>query len=154
MSYLSGTSSELYFTTMLVIDCVQIKQTLCVCVHVCIRACMWPCVYVIFKQIQYFEVWSCWCIQVAVSKTSCFAFCHKYMVHALYHYFMFQVIETAFTALKTSTTDPFYRRQCWEVIRCFLVASLNLVDDKNTMQQLFSYPRYFTTILGCCKMWA
>jgi len=66
---------------------------------------------------------------------------------------MFQVIETAFTALKTSTTDPFYRRQCWEVIRCFLVASLNLDDDKNTMQQLFSYPRYITRILGCCKMW-
>jgi transformation/transcription domain-associated protein len=57
---------------------------------------------------------------------------------------MFQVIETAFTALKSSTTDPFYRRQCWEVIRCFLVASLNLDDDKNTMQQLFSYPRYIT----------
>lgn len=53
-----------------------------------------------------------------------------------------KVIETAFTALKTSTTDPFYRRQCWEVIRCFLVASLNLDDDKNTMQQLFSYPSF------------
>ncbi|PNF39460.1 hypothetical protein B7P43_G11090, partial [Cryptotermes secundus] len=51
-----------------------------------------------------------------------------------------KVIETAFTALKSSTTDPFYRRQCWEVIRCFLVASLNLDDDKNMMQQLFSHP--------------
>jgi transformation/transcription domain-associated protein len=61
---------------------------------------------------------------------------------------VFQVIETAFTALKSSTTDPFYRRQCWEVIRCFLVASLNLDDDKNMMQQLFSHPRYHTEVAG------
>ncbi|GFG36813.1 hypothetical protein Cfor_08647 [Coptotermes formosanus] len=65
-----------------------------------------------------------------------------------------KVIETAFTALKTSTTDPFYRRQCWEVIRCFLVASLNLDDDKNTMQQLFSYPRYIATILDCRNIYS
>ncbi|PSN44253.1 Transcription-associated protein 1 [Blattella germanica] len=53
-----------------------------------------------------------------------------------------KVIETAFTALKSSTTDPFYRRQSWEVIRCYLVASLNLEDEKNTMQQLFSDPSF------------
>ncbi|XP_069681279.1 transformation/transcription domain-associated protein isoform X3 [Periplaneta americana] len=53
-----------------------------------------------------------------------------------------KVIETAFTALKSSTTDPFYRRQCWEVIRCFLVASINLDDDKTKMQQLFSHPSF------------
>jgi len=77
---------------MLVIDCVQTKQTLgvcvcvCLCVHMCVRVCMWPCVCVIFKQIRYFEVWSCWCTQVAASETSAFAFCQKYMVCALYHY--------------------------------------------------------------------
>lgn len=31
-----------------------------------------------------------------------------------------KVIETAFNALNSNTTDPFYRRQSWEVIRCFL----------------------------------
>lgn len=31
-----------------------------------------------------------------------------------------KVIETAFNALKTSTTDPFYWKQSWEVIRCYL----------------------------------
>lgn len=30
------------------------------------------------------------------------------------------VIETAFNALKSSTTDPFYWRQSWDVIRCYL----------------------------------
>lgn len=58
----------------------------CPCMHVCVRVCMWPCVYVIFKQIKYFEAWSCWYMQVAASKTSAFAVCHKYMVRALYHY--------------------------------------------------------------------
>ena len=51
------------------------------------------------------------------------------------------MIETAFTALKSSSTHSFYRRQSWEVIRCYLVASVSLEDDKNVMQQLFSDPR-------------
>ncbi|XP_041986434.1 transcription-associated protein 1 isoform X2 [Aricia agestis] len=53
-----------------------------------------------------------------------------------------KVIETAFTALKSSTTDPFYRRQCWEVLRCYLAASLNLDDDKSTLQKLFNHPSF------------
>ncbi|KAJ9592433.1 hypothetical protein L9F63_015849, partial [Diploptera punctata] len=53
-----------------------------------------------------------------------------------------KVIETAFTALKSSTTHSYYRRQSWEVIRCYLVASLNLEDEKNMMQQLFSDPSF------------
>ncbi|XP_060810438.1 transcription-associated protein 1 isoform X2 [Amyelois transitella] len=53
-----------------------------------------------------------------------------------------KVIETAFSALKSSTTDPFYRRQCWEVLRCYLAASLNLDDDKQTLQKLFNHPSF------------
>ncbi|XP_068621131.1 transcription-associated protein 1 isoform X2 [Battus philenor] len=53
-----------------------------------------------------------------------------------------KVIETAFSALKSSTTDPFYRRQCWEVLRCYLAASLNLEDDTATLQKLFNHPSF------------
>ncbi|VVC99481.1 unnamed protein product [Leptidea sinapis] len=53
-----------------------------------------------------------------------------------------KVIETAFSALKSSTTDPFYRRQCWEVLRCYLAASLNLDDDRATLQKLFNHPSF------------
>ncbi|CAK1549719.1 unnamed protein product [Leptosia nina] len=53
-----------------------------------------------------------------------------------------KVIETAFAALKSSTTDPFYRRQCWEVLRCYLAASLNLEDDKATLQKLLNHPSF------------
>ncbi|XP_028033958.1 transcription-associated protein 1 isoform X2 [Bombyx mandarina] len=53
-----------------------------------------------------------------------------------------KVIETAFCALKSSTTDPFYRKQCWEVLRCYLAASLNLDDDKATLQKLFNHPSF------------
>ncbi|XP_073941495.1 transcription-associated protein Nipped-A isoform X1 [Choristoneura fumiferana] len=53
-----------------------------------------------------------------------------------------KVIETAFAALKSSTTDPFYRRQCWEVLRCYLAASLNLDDDRATLQKLFNHPSF------------
>ena len=31
-----------------------------------------------------------------------------------------RVVETAFNALKSSNTEPgFYRKQCWEVLKCF-----------------------------------
>ncbi|EAT34853.1 AAEL012951-PA, partial [Aedes aegypti] len=53
-----------------------------------------------------------------------------------------KVIETAFNALKTSTTDPFYWRQSWEVIRCYLAASICLDDDKHTLQKLFMHPSF------------
>lgn len=48
-----------------------------------------------------------------------------------------KAIETALTALSFKTTDDFYRRQSWETIRCFLAASINLDDDKHTLQKLF-----------------
>lgn len=60
---------------------------------------------------------------------------------------LFQIIDTAVNALKLSTTDPYYRKQCWEVTRCYLIASMKLDDDKSTMQKLFNHPRY---LHFCC----
>lgn len=59
-----------------------------------------------------------------------------------------KVIETAFNALKSSTTDPFYWRQSWEVIRCYLAASLCLDDDKLTLQKLFMHPSFLEGNVG------
>nr|XP_022907724.1 transformation/transcription domain-associated protein [Onthophagus taurus] len=50
-----------------------------------------------------------------------------------------KIIETAFNALKQSTTDSFYRKQAWETIHCYLAASLDLSDDKNTLINLFMH---------------
>lgn len=55
---------------------------------------------------------------------------------------MDRVIETAFNALKSSATDPFYWRQSWEVIRCYLAASLCLDDEKHTLHKLLMHPSY------------
>ena len=53
------------------------------------------------------------------------------------------VIETAFNALKSSTTEPgFYRKQCWEVIRCYLVSSLQQETDKHQMIKLLTHPSF------------
>lgn len=53
-----------------------------------------------------------------------------------------KIVETAFNALKSSTTDPFYRKQCWEVIKGFLVANIQQDDNRHNMQQLFSHPSF------------
>lgn len=53
-----------------------------------------------------------------------------------------KVIESALAALKHSNTDSFYRRLSWDVIRCFLVASLHLDDDLQSMLTLFSHPGF------------
>ncbi|XP_033222256.1 transformation/transcription domain-associated protein [Belonocnema kinseyi] len=53
-----------------------------------------------------------------------------------------KVVETAFTALKSNTTDSFYRRQCWEVINCYLAACLRLDDDRATLHKLFMHPSF------------
>lgn len=58
------------------------------------------------------------------------------------------VIETAFNALNSNTTDPFYRKQSWEVIRCFLAASTCLEDDKHTLQKLFMHPTFVEGNIG------
>lgn len=59
-----------------------------------------------------------------------------------------KVIDTAFNALKTSTTDPFYWRQSWEVIRCYLASSLCLDDEKHTLHKLFMHPSYLDGPVG------
>ncbi|XP_049942725.1 transformation/transcription domain-associated protein [Schistocerca serialis cubense] len=53
-----------------------------------------------------------------------------------------KIIETAFTALKSSSTDPFYRRQSWEVVNCYLIASISLENDRKDMKRLFSHPSF------------
>ncbi|XP_066149283.1 transcription-associated protein 1 isoform X2 [Euwallacea fornicatus] len=53
-----------------------------------------------------------------------------------------QVMETAFNALKQSATDPFYRKQAWEVINCYLTASRDLSDSKQTLINLFLHPSF------------
>ncbi|XP_057664226.1 transcription-associated protein 1 [Diorhabda carinulata] len=53
-----------------------------------------------------------------------------------------KVIETAFNALKQSSTDPFYRKQAWEVINCYLTASRSLDDDENNLINLFLHPSF------------
>ena len=51
-----------------------------------------------------------------------------------------KVIETAFNALKSSNTEPgFYRKQCWEVIKCYLVASLQADDEKSHVLRILPY---------------
>ena len=54
-----------------------------------------------------------------------------------------KVIETAFNALKSSSTEPgFNRKQCWEVIKSYLVASLQLDEDKSTLLKLLTHPMF------------
>jgi hypothetical protein len=53
-----------------------------------------------------------------------------------------QAIETALDCLKSANTEPYYRRQAWEVIRCFLVAMMSLDDSKHALYQLLAHPKY------------
>ena len=53
-----------------------------------------------------------------------------------------QAIDSALTTLKSSSTDGYHRRQAWDLIKCFLVAVMNLEDDANTMQHLFTHPSF------------
>lgn len=53
------------------------------------------------------------------------------------------IIETAFNALKSSTTEPgFYRKQCWEAIRCYLVCSLQHEPDRQQTYKLLSHSKF------------
>ncbi|XP_052871771.1 transcription-associated protein 1 isoform X2 [Anopheles cruzii] len=60
-----------------------------------------------------------------------------------------RVIETAFNALKSSATEPFYWHQSWEVIHCYLAASITLDDDKYTLQKLFMHPSFTENNVQC-----
>uniref|UniRef100_A0A3Q2UJ62 Transformation/transcription domain-associated protein n=1 Tax=Fundulus heteroclitus TaxID=8078 RepID=A0A3Q2UJ62_FUNHE len=55
---------------------------------------------------------------------------------------MQQAIETALDCLKSANTEPYYRRQAWEVIKCFLVAMTSLEDNKHALYQLLSHPSF------------
>lgn len=52
-----------------------------------------------------------------------------------------KAIETALDCLKSANTEPYYRRQAWEVIKCFLVAMTSLEDNKHALYQLLSHPK-------------
>ncbi|XP_052224459.1 transformation/transcription domain-associated protein-like isoform X9 [Dreissena polymorpha] len=53
-----------------------------------------------------------------------------------------RAIDSALAALKSSTTDTYYRKQAWELIRCFLVSVMNLEDEKSTLDNLFTHPSF------------
>uniref|UniRef100_A0A8C4N9A3 Uncharacterized protein n=1 Tax=Eptatretus burgeri TaxID=7764 RepID=A0A8C4N9A3_EPTBU len=55
---------------------------------------------------------------------------------------MEKAIETALDCLKSASTEPYYRRQAWEVIRCFLVAMMSLDDSKIPLHQLLSHSSF------------
>uniref|UniRef100_S4RST8 Transformation/transcription domain-associated protein n=1 Tax=Petromyzon marinus TaxID=7757 RepID=S4RST8_PETMA len=55
---------------------------------------------------------------------------------------MEKAIETALDCLKSASTEPYYRRQAWEVIRCFLVAMMCLDDSKVPLHQLLAHPSF------------
>ncbi|KAF3853360.1 hypothetical protein F7725_014048 [Dissostichus mawsoni] len=58
------------------------------------------------------------------------------------HYVVTEAIETALDCLKSANTEPYYRRQAWEVIKCFLVAMTSLDDNKHALYQLLSHPNF------------
>ncbi|TRZ04491.1 hypothetical protein DNTS_027557 [Danionella cerebrum] len=55
---------------------------------------------------------------------------------------MEKAIETALDCLKSANTEPYYRRQAWEVIKCFLVAMTSLEDNKHSLYQLLAHPNF------------
>ncbi|XP_039632326.1 transformation/transcription domain-associated protein [Polypterus senegalus] len=55
---------------------------------------------------------------------------------------MEKAIETALDCLKSANTEPYYRRQAWEVIKCFLVAMMSLEDNKHALYQLLAHPNF------------
>lgn len=63
------------------------------------------------------------------------------MLSAVFVLFSFKAIETALDCLKSANTEPYYRRQAWEVIKCFLVAMTSLDDNKHALYQLLSHPK-------------
>jgi transformation/transcription domain-associated protein len=46
-------------------------------------------------------------------------------------------IDVAFNVFKSPTAEAFYRQSAWELIRCFLIASMNLDDDFQKLNHLF-----------------
>lgn len=68
----------------------------------------------------------------------------QHEINNIYIYIYFlpsKAIETALDCLKSANTEPYYRRQAWEVIKCFLVAMTSLDDNKHALYQLLSHPK-------------
>ncbi|XP_012878859.1 PREDICTED: transformation/transcription domain-associated protein [Dipodomys ordii] len=63
---------------------------------------------------------------------------------------MEKAIETALDCLKSANTEPYYRRQAWEVIKCFLVAMMSLEDNKHALYQLLAHPNLLRPFLLPC----
>ncbi|KAH8272038.1 hypothetical protein KR018_007399 [Drosophila ironensis] len=63
-----------------------------------------------------------------------------------------EAIESAFKALDSNSTDQFYRRQSWEVIRCFLAAFISLDDEKHTLLKLFTHVDFVETNISNCSV--
>lgn len=59
-----------------------------------------------------------------------------------------KIIQSAFDFLNSHTTDSFYRQQSWQVIRCFLAASIKLDDDKHSLLKLFTHPSFIDGTLS------
>lgn len=68
-------------------------------------------------------------------------------------YLLPQAIETALDCLKSANTEPCYRRQAWEVIKCFLVAMMSLEDNKHALYQLLAHPKYVGNLILCYWMY-
>ena len=63
-------------------------------------------------------------------------------VNIIYVYFLCtKVISTALNKLKSPTTEAFYRRQAWEVVKHYIVGMISLEDNKRTVQQLLTHSR-------------
>ena len=52
-----------------------------------------------------------------------------------------KIIESALHTLKARQSELFYYKTAWEIIRCYLVATMNVQDDKKTLTCLFTHSR-------------
>uniref|UniRef100_T1JAK1 Transformation/transcription domain-associated protein n=1 Tax=Strigamia maritima TaxID=126957 RepID=T1JAK1_STRMM len=55
-----------------------------------------------------------------------------------------KIVETAVNTIKVNSSDPYYRKYSWEVVRCYLISSLQLNDEKHLTQQLLHHPSFAT----------
>lgn len=53
-----------------------------------------------------------------------------------------QIIETAYAALKNPSTESFYLTESWNVVRCFLAASMNSNDEKFILYNFLTHPSF------------
>ena len=53
-----------------------------------------------------------------------------------------KIIEVAFNALKTSNTEPWYRQQCWEVVRCFIIGTMMKDQDRVLLNKLINHSSF------------